>query len=83
MKINVIITAGGSSQRYGKKNKLFERCGGSCVLVEAIKPFLEIPEVSRIIVGIESSFADELAAALELADLQRSEERRVGKECYS
>ncbi len=75
MKINVIITAGGSSQRYGKKNKLFERCGGSCVLVEAIKPFLEIPEVSRIIVGIESSFADELAAALELADLQ--DERRI------
>ena len=70
MKINAIITAGGTSQRYGSKNKLFEKCGSSCVLIEAIKPFLEIPTVSKIIVGIETSFADEFSAALDLAGLQ-------------
>ena len=70
MRVNVIITAGGTSQRYGSKNKLFEKCGSSCVLVEAIKPFLEIPTVSKIIVGIETSFADEFSAALDLAGLK-------------
>lgn len=72
MKINTIITAGGSSQRYGSKNKLFERCGSSCVLIEAIKPFLEIPSVTKIIVGIETSFADEFAAALDIAGLKEN-----------
>lgn len=70
MKINAIITAGGTSQRYGSKNKLFEKCGSSCVLVEAIKPFLEIPAVTKIIVGIETSFADEFSAAIDLAGLK-------------
>lgn len=74
-KINAIITAGGSSQRYGSKNKLFEKCGSSCVLIEAIKPFLEIPSITKIVVGIETSFADEFAAWLELAGL--SEDNRI------
>lgn len=75
MNINVIIPAGGRSQRYGAKNKLFERCKTSCVLVEAIKPFLQTEGVSKIIVGIETSYADELARELDLAGL--GEERRV------
>ena len=54
-KINVIITAGGQSQRYGTKNKLFEKCGASCVLIEAIKPFLHIDGITRVIIGIETS----------------------------
>ena len=48
-KINVIIAAAGTSQRYGKENKLFEKCGTSCVLLEATKPFLEFKEISKII----------------------------------
>lgn len=75
MKLNLIITAGGSSQRYGTKNKLFEKCGNSCVLVEAIKPFLEIENITKIIVGIETSFADEFTGALELAGLD--DDRRI------
>ena len=47
--INVIIAAGGSSLRYGNENKLLEPCGASCVLVEAIKPFLSFPEVKKVI----------------------------------
>ena len=74
-KLNVIITAGGTSQRYGANNKLFEKCGTSCVLVEAIKPFLNIENVTNIIVGIETSFADELARELNLAGL--ADDKRI------
>lgn len=75
MKINVIITAGGTSQRYGRKNKLFEKCGNSCVVIEAVKPFLGIDGITKIIVGIESSFADELDRELELAGIK--DDRRI------
>ena len=75
LKINAIITAGGLSQRYGAKNKLFEKCGDSCVLIRAIKPFLNIPDITRIIIGIETSYADELARELDLAGL--SEDKRI------
>jgi len=64
VKINVIIPASGVSSRYGK-NKLFEKVGDSVVVVEAIKPFLEIDEVSRIVIAVNSSFSDELFAALD------------------
>ena len=69
MKINVIITAGGTSQRYGVENKLFAPCGTSCVLIEAIKPFLAFDEISKIIVAIHPSFSDELLNSLENAHI--------------
>ncbi len=65
MKIGVIIAAGGTSQRYGEKNKLFEKAGTSCVLIEAIKPFLSVDGVSRVLVGIHPSYSDELLVALD------------------
>ncbi len=70
MKINAIITAGGSGSRYGEKNKLFEKCGNSCVLVEAIKPFLETEGVTRIIVGIAASGTADFMSALDCAGLR-------------
>ncbi len=75
MKTNVIITAAGQSQRYGVKNKLFEPCGTSCVLVEAIKPFLKFDEISRVIVALHPSYSDEFLSALEIARL--SEDNRI------
>ncbi len=75
MKCNVIIAAGGKSQRYGEKNKLFEPLNDTVVLVEAIKPFLNFSCVSKIIVGIESTYADELLAAIDAAKL--SDERHI------
>lgn len=69
MKINVIITAGGVSQRYGVENKLFAPCGATCVIVEAIKPFLEFDRISKIIVAIHPSFSDELLNSLENAHI--------------
>ena len=67
MKINVIITAGGTSQRYGMENKLFAPCKDSCVVVESIKPFLTFKQVSKVIVAIHPSYSDELLNALEIA----------------
>lgn len=74
MKINVIITAGGTSQRYGVENKLFAHCKDSVVLVEAIKPFLHVECISKIIVAIHPSFSDELLNSLENA---RIEDNRI------
>lgn len=72
--INVIITAGGHSARYGK-NKLFEPCKTSCVLVESIKPFLGFSEIKKIIVAIEPSFSDEFLNYLSKCRLE--EDRRI------
>lgn len=66
---NVIITAGGKSQRYGEENKLFAPCKSSCVLIESIRPFLSFKEISKIIVGIDSSFTDEFLVALDNAKI--------------
>lgn len=74
MNIGVIIAAGGQSQRYGVDNKLFAPAGTSCVLVEAIKPFLGIGGVSRVLIGVHPSFSDELLAAL---DSERIEDPRI------
>lgn len=75
MKFDVIIAAGGKSQRYGKRNKLFEPYGSSIVLLEAIKPFLQTEGVDKIIVGIESSYADEFLDCLDNFGL--GEDRRI------
>ena len=73
--INVIIAAGGSSLRYGNENKLLEPCGASCVLVEAIKPFLSFPEVKKVIIAIDSGSSDEFLEALKSARLE--DDRRI------
>lgn len=69
-KINLIITAAGMSQRYGVENKLFAPCNASCVVVEAIKPFLQFEQISRIIVAIHPSYSDELLNSLENASIE-------------
>lgn len=65
MRINLIIAAGGLSQRYGVKNKLFEPCGSSSVIIEAIKPFLSFEEITKIIIGVDPSYSDELLEELD------------------
>ena len=47
--INVIIAAAGKSERFDG-NKLLQDYGKSVVLIESIKPFLEIDDVEKIIV---------------------------------
>jgi len=73
MKINAIIPAGGSSIRYGNKNKLFEPCRDTCVIIESIKPFLEIDEVSKVIIAINEAFKDDFLTQLEYSKIKNSD----------
>ena len=77
MKYNVILTAAGLSQRFGVNNKLFAPCGSSVVIIEAIKPFLEFEEVSKVIVAIHPSFSDEFLNLLELYKLHEDERIKI------
>ena len=70
--INVIIAAGGSGLRYGKENKLLEPCGSSCVLVEAVKPFLAFSDVKRVIIAVDTDSADEFLNSLSVAHLDEA-----------
>ena len=72
MKYNVILTAAGSSQRYGVNNKLFEPCGSTRVIIEAIKPFLEFEDVTKVIVAIHPSFSDEFLNLLDVLSYSKS-----------
>ncbi len=74
-KINVIIAAAGESQRYGKENKLFAKCGKGCVLTEAISPFLAFSEVTKIIVATNNTYFDELTSWLSILHLD--EDHRI------
>lgn len=54
MKISVIITAGGSSTRYGKKDKLLEKINGKEVFMHSLEAFLPLSP-SEIIVSASAS----------------------------
>lgn len=69
MNVNVIIAAAGTSTRYGVENKLFAKCGSTCVLLEAIKPFLAFQAVKKVVVSTDSSYFDELTGALSISHL--------------
>ena len=60
MALSVIITAGGSSSRYGNKNKLLELINGKEVILHAIEAFLPLNPV-EIVVSTSESLEDELA----------------------
>ncbi len=57
MKINVIITAGGGSVRFGEGDKLYMPLGATCVVLEATLPFLGIEGVSRVIIAAKDARA--------------------------
>jgi len=45
MEFSVIITAGGTSSRYGKKNKLLEKISGKTILEYTVEKFLNFEEI--------------------------------------
>lgn len=59
MKISVIITAGGTSSRYGS-NKLLEKINGRTVLEHTVDVFLQRSDVSEIIIPAHKSLIPEL-----------------------
>ncbi len=62
MKFAVVVTAGGSSARYGK-NKLLEKIGGKEVILHSIEAFLPF-NPSRIVVSASKEFAPVLKELL-------------------
>ena len=54
MKLSVIITAGGSSSRYGKTNKLLEKIHDKEVIIHSIEAFLPINPCEIIVSASES-----------------------------
>ncbi len=59
MKINAIITAGGTSSRFGNKNKLLEKVYGKEIIKYTIDAF-ETSNVDKIVVCSHISIMDEL-----------------------
>lgn len=58
MKYSAIITAGGTSSRYGKANKLLEKINGKEVIKYTVEAFL--PEVDEIIICAHKSIIPDL-----------------------
>ena len=59
MKINAIITAGGTSSRFGNKNKLLEKINGIEVIKHTVDMF-RLPRIDKIIVCANVTIIDEL-----------------------
>ena len=51
MTISLIITAGGTSSRYGKNNKLLEKFNGKTVIEYCVEKFLNFDEIFEIIIS--------------------------------
>ena len=60
MKFSLIITAGGTSSRYGNKNKLLEKIDSETVIEHSIKPFLGFDEITEIIIPANISIIEDL-----------------------
>ena len=59
-KFSVIITAGGTSSRYGNKNKLLELIKDKTVIEETVSKFIEFEEINEIIISANESIIEEL-----------------------
>lgn len=59
-KFCAIITAGGTSSRYGKTNKLLEKINDKMVIEHTVQKFLGIKEISEIIICAHFSIINDL-----------------------
>lgn len=60
MKFSAIITAGGSSQRYGNTNKLLEKINSKELIKYPVEAFLAVSEISEIIICTHVSIIENL-----------------------
>lgn len=59
-KFSLIITAGGTSSRYGNKNKLLELIDDKTVIEHTISAFLSFENIDEIIIPTNASIREEL-----------------------
>lgn len=60
MKINVIITAGGTSSRFGTTNKLLEKIRSKEVIKHTVEAFLSVLEIDKIVICANVAIIPEL-----------------------
>lgn len=60
-----VITAGGSSQRFGKTNKLLERIHLKTIIEHTVNAFLSLKEIDEIIISANSSIMETLTKLFE------------------
>ena len=66
MSVNAIITAGGTSSRFGKSNKLLEKINGKEVIKYTVEAFLA-SNVDRVIICANPSIANDLKSIFKSA----------------
>ena len=59
-KFSVIITAGGTSSRYGSQNKLLEIINDKTVIEETVNKFIKVDNITEIIIPANISIQDDL-----------------------
>ena len=59
-KFSLIITAGGTSSRYGNSNKLLEKLGNRTVIEETVSRFVDFDEIVEIIIAANASIIETL-----------------------
>lgn len=64
VKFSLIITAGGTSSRYGNKNKLLELLDNKTVIEYTLSKFLVFNEIAEIIIPTNDSIKKDLEALL-------------------
>lgn len=63
-KYSLIITAGGTSSRYGNTNKLLEKINDKTVIEETVSKFIDFDEIDEIIISANSSIIEILQQLL-------------------
>ena len=63
-KFSVIITAGGTSSRYGEKNKLLEKINNKTVIEETINKFADFDCIDDIVIPANGKIIDELKSLI-------------------
>lgn len=61
---SVIITAGGTSSRYGNKNKLLELLDNKTVIEHTVSAFLEFEDITEIIIPTNNAIKEEISDLL-------------------
>lgn len=57
-KFSIIITAGGTSSRYGNTNKLLEKIKDKTVIEETVSKFVDFENIDEIIISANNSIMD-------------------------
>ena len=63
-KFSLIITAGGTSSRYGNKNKLLELINNKTVIEHTVEAFLDFTNITQIIIPTNIEFINEFKTLL-------------------